>query len=122
MTNNLSLDSIRLGGITYPGPLTLEVKRYADPEALAVQLITHEEGYPETLATVSVNLPDSQPSAWAIFVKDYSENAGVMAAFVDKGWLRPTGRKVMTGWVTVEEAELTGELLELAREEAGRWV
>ena len=124
MTNKLTFDSIRLGGIDYAGPIEVDLTNYLDggrgpdASALAVVLYTHEDGYPELLAKVTVNMAGmgSFPAQGCVFVKDYSENEGMLKAFVDKGWMQSTGRTVKSGWSTVTEAKLTGELAELVKE------
>lgn len=113
-TVNLELESIQLGDTTYPGPISVQVTGYL-AGGVAVILVTSEEGYPELLTKVSIVVPNKHPAEGCIFVKDYSENAGVLQTFIDKGWLEKTGREVKSGWVTIPEARLLGDLAELVK-------
>ncbi|AWN07764.1 hypothetical protein HOT31_gp093 [Microbacterium phage Hendrix] len=109
----LTLDSIVLAGHTYNGPIELELTRYLDPDAgTAIILVTRENGYPDLLSKVTINLGQygSYPRPGCVFVKDYSESAGMMAAMEAAGWMKPTGRWFQAGFVEVPEAELTGDL------------
>lgn len=65
----------------------------------------------EPLTVASVNLAPAYglvPAEGCIFVKDYGENAGLLAALAEAGVLRPTGRTVSFGpWgTTASEAEV----------------
>jgi predicted GNAT family acetyltransferase len=111
-------EGIRLGGIVYRGPITLEVNRFMHGDNLAIRLITHEDGYPDVLAAVTVNLPNELLAADHVFVKNWSEGEGMLDVMVAKGWMEATGRKVSSGYVQVPEARLTGDLLELVRRHA----
>lgn len=116
----LQLTHIDLAGTRYEGPIDIGFGFYVDDEGnpfrLAITLTESSEGFPQPLATVTVNIPSQELSAeTAVFVKDYSENTGVLEAFVQKGWLIPTGESVPSGWVMVPEAVLAGDLLEEAR-------
>lgn len=103
------LKSIKLGGTTYEGPITFEFEKYASNGGLAIQMFTSSDGYPELLATVTTNLEGiADPSEGCVFVKNYSENEGVLEALIEAGLLEKTGRSVMTGWVTIQEARLIG--------------
>jgi len=117
--DKLIFDSIQLAGITYNGPIEVQLSQYLDggPNGVAIVLVTYEEGYPDLLSKVTLNMAGvgSFPAEGCVFVKDYSEGAGTVKAFVDKGWMKPTGRTVKSGWVTVPELKLTGELAELVK-------
>ncbi|QGZ16747.1 hypothetical protein PBI_DEWDROP_100 [Microbacterium phage Dewdrop] len=116
---SLTFDTIRLAGIDYAGPIEVQLTSYLDANAgsPAIVLITHEEGFPDLLSKVTLNMAGtgSFPAEGCVFVKDYSEGEGMLQAFVDKGWMQPTGRTVRSGWVTVPEAKLIGELAELVK-------
>lgn len=115
MTNQLHFESIRLGGINYDGPIEVQVSKYIDAEGMALILVTRDEGYPEVLAKVTVNLSQMgmYPKPGCVFVKDYSEGEGMVAAFEAKGWMMKTGRQVTSGWVTIPEMQLIGELADM---------
>ena len=57
-----------------------------------------EDGEP--IATITVMLEDAGPPAPGyLFVKDWSENEGILAALVAHGYVEDTGKRVPTGWV-----------------------
>lgn len=109
-------EGITLAGNHYDGPIDVEVTRYLSSDGgLAIVLITREDGYPDLLSKLTINLEGQgeTPNPGCVFVKDYSENEGILDAFVKKGWLRVTGRTVRSGYVSVPEAQVIGDLLEL---------
>lgn len=83
------------------------VERYTEGDRLAIQLIERETGEP--WATATTNLPDDPLGPDEVFVKDYSENEGMLAALVAAGLVEPTGRSVRTGFVTVPVAKILFE-------------
>ena len=60
----------------------------------------------DMVAVVSENIPGYTPAEGCIFVKDYSENTGVLSALIDAGVLVPTGRAVVSGYVGLPEARV----------------
>lgn len=78
--------------------------QYHNNGRLALRLVEIETGEPWTTATV--NLPDESLEFGRLFVKDYSENAGVADALVAAGLVQATGRLVSTGYTQVGEYEL----------------
>jgi hypothetical protein len=57
------------------------------------------------VCTVSINLPVS-PAPGCIWVKDWSENAGVLKSLTDLGIIKPTGKEYQTNFVTAKEAKI----------------
>jgi len=53
------------------------------------------------VATATVNIPDKALESDEVFIKDYSENEGMLDALVKAGIVEDTGRRVTTGHVTV---------------------
>jgi len=91
---------INLSGIDYKDvALTRDV--YGDG-SLAVLL---EEPSGEHVACVSAWLP-VPPADGCIWVKNYSENAGVLEALVAEGLLEETGRVQASGFVHLQEARV----------------
>lgn len=60
----------------------------------------------EPYSTVTVNLPDEPLGDDEVFVKDYAEGEGTLAALEEAGLARATGRRVGAGYVTVPAALL----------------
>jgi hypothetical protein len=81
----------------------------------ALQLIDANDGDP--IATATVNLPDVPAGPNEVFIKDYSENEGMLKALTDAGVIKPTGDSVRSGFVTVPRAELQPPFRELTHEE-----
>lgn len=63
-------------------------------------------GSSEVIAMASVNLPDEPLAEGEIFIKDYAENEGMLAALIAAGVVEDTGRRVSSGWVTIPVAKL----------------
>lgn len=113
--NTLAIDTITIGGSTYTD-VKLEVTKYMTADGALALILTNtdEDGFPGLLAKVTVNLePAYVPSEGTVFVKDYSENEGMLAFLEERGWGKATGRKELSGWVAVPEVELTGDLEKL---------
>ena len=68
----------------------------------ALGLFTTEEGHPELVAVASVNLPDEVLAENEVFIKNYSENKGILDALVKAGAVSPTGRQVAVGHALVD--------------------
>ena len=88
---------------------------------LALQLKDIEDGSP--IATATVNLEEhahvllsemSKGNAILTFVKDYSENEGMLKALVDAQVVVDTGIKAPSGYVEVPVVELAHDKLEKA--------
>lgn len=78
--------------------------------SLAIRAYTRDG---EDLAAVSVNLEGFKPAPGCIMVKGYSENSGMEPSLFEQGLIEPTGRFVRTGFVTICEYRLLGELASL---------
>lgn len=91
---------ITLVGHTYKD-VTLSRDTYGDG-SLAVTL---NDKHDEPVATVSAWLPVA-PDAGCVWVKDYSENAGVLDQLVEAGVLETTGRTCQSGFVALPEARV----------------
>lgn len=70
----------------------------------AALLFNSEDG--ERIATLSVNLQQPLPSPNHTFIKDYSENEGVLAQLVAQNIVRDTGQRAASGFVTVPLVEI----------------
>jgi len=112
--------TITLNGQTYPD-LEVNFAPYAEREGgVAIQLwdTVGEEGWgPEPIATATVNLQayNESPADGCVFIKDYSENSGMLASLIATGKVRETGRFVQASWSMVPEVELLDDWLEAAQ-------
>jgi len=70
---------------------------------LSIQL-ADRHGEPYGRATV--NLPDEVLGEDEVFIKDYSENEGMLSALIEAGIVADTGRRVRTGYVEVPVCKL----------------
>ena len=69
-------------------------RRYADNDRIAILLRTPEG---EPVATATVNQPDFNLEPNQVLIKDYAENAGILAALVNAGIIEDTGKTVPVG-------------------------
>ena len=77
----------------------------------AIQLIDAEDGDP--VATATVNLVEEQIDEDLVFVKDYSENSGMVKALTMAGIIIPQEiHTVQTGYVWVSAYKLTKTALD----------
>lgn len=65
----------------------------------ALSLVDAETGEP--ILTATVNLPDEKIETHQAFIKDYSENEGILAVLVAAKLVRDLGLKKKTGYVEV---------------------
>jgi hypothetical protein len=71
---------------------------------LAIQLIDAEDGEPVAIATV--NLPEHELAPDEVFIKDWSENDGMVEFLVENGIVEYTGRRVPTGYTSAAVCRL----------------
>lgn len=71
---------------------------------VAIRLIDANDGEP--VATATTNVPEEDLGPNEVFIKDYSENAGMLAALQAAGAVEPTGRSVDTGFVSIPVCRL----------------
>lgn len=83
----------------------LQKARYCNGRT-ALVLVDPEDG--ERVTTATVNLPDEPLAEGEVFIKDYAENEGMVAALQEAGVVQPTGRVVVSGYVTVPVCKLVG--------------
>jgi len=70
----------------------------------ALQLLDSTDGSLVTIATV--NLPEMDLAEDEVFIKDYSENAGMYRTLLDAGVIAPLTEEVQTGFVKVLKCKL----------------
>jgi hypothetical protein len=94
--------TLNLCGRDWSGVLRCDNYRSGDATAL---IFDEEDG--EQIAVLSVNLPDALlPDQNHTFIKDYSENEGVLAQLIQQGIVRDTGIKVSSGFVQIPLVEI----------------
>jgi hypothetical protein len=107
MTQTPSRDhTLRVGPAKYAPPGMVRFLKYQTGET-AVQIIKAdgEPLYIATVALVGYGLPHPGPNS--LWLKGWSENAGVPEALQAAGIVRLTGRTCSNGFVTAQHAELT---------------
>jgi len=60
----------------------------------------------DPLGVATVNLIGSPPAEGCVWIKDWSENEGVLVSLVMAGVIARTGRTATTGYVIAHEAQL----------------
>jgi len=98
------------------------LSRYANGDRVALEFWYEESlddndpeaTYMAPFAKVTVNMPEVHLNEGEVLIKDYAENAELVAALVEAGWLLPTGREVNSGFVFPMVARLGGPLTDLS--------
>lgn len=80
----------------------LEWTRYAADGSPALRLWWEDE----LLCTATVVLADATPAAGCVWIKDWSENEGVLNSLIEAGIVEPTGRVAQAGYVIAQEARV----------------
>lgn len=73
--------------------------KYLVGDRICLQLVDANNG--ELIATATVNLPETPLEDGEVFIKDYSENEGMLDALVEAGVVEDTGRRVLSGFVSI---------------------
>lgn len=79
--------------------------------ALAIRLL--ERGTGEPIAIATVNISKRRPPFGHVYIKDWSENEGMMQAFEQAGYLTDTGYTEPTGMVEAKIALVEPALYEV---------
>lgn len=61
-----------------------EIHHYSNGRK-AVEYITEEDGYPESVCIATINLPDEHIEDDEVIIKNYSETEGYISVYA-KGW------------------------------------
>lgn len=96
---NMPIGELTIGGTTYKN-VYLETRAYLDGSPALV--LSDDEG---EILTATVWLPTA-PAQGCVWIKDWSENAGVLLALTEAGVIAPTFRTEPTGFVHASEARL----------------
>ena len=76
--------------------------KYMNNDNLALMLIDEKDGSPIT--TITVNTEDKLPEGFG-YVKNYSENEGIMEVLQEEGLIKEVFGYKQMGWVTVPLVE-----------------
>lgn len=90
-------------------PVTREIqfRKYGN-DRWAIEMLD-EDG--EHAGTASVNLPDHPLPEHCVFIKDYSENAGVLVGLLSAEVVIDTGIRVPSGFVKIPMCKFTDEIM-----------
>lgn len=83
-------------------PVVLAFERYMNGR-LAIELLGTDG---EPWAHCTVNMVDHIPAEGCVFIKDYSENEGMLKWLERNKIAKATGRRVRSGFVEVPEARI----------------
>lgn len=110
MTNNtpptITIDSWGNTSQVHP-----RIVKYSN-DRICIELWVEEDGFMEPFGKVTTNLPDQHLNEGEFFVKDWSENEPMIAALIAAGWLLPTGREVISGFIAPQVMTAGGALLD----------
>jgi len=81
----------------------LQYKKYYNGR-VCIQL-THAHDH-DPVAIATVNLPDDELGEGEVFIKNYSENEGMLEWLEKNGIVERTGRVVPSGYVTIPVCRL----------------
>ena len=91
--------------------LTPHREQYANGRlALTFTYRDEEMDMDAPFSRVTVNLPDEHLNEGEFFVKDWAENAPLVEALEEAGWLIRTGREVLSGYVAPAAMRAAGPL------------
>lgn len=88
-------------------PITCDIEFHQDNKGRwGITLLKDGMPYGEA----SVEMPQAQlPPGW-VCIKDYSENAGVLAGLIKAGIVIDTGGRIPSGWVEIPICKFTDEI------------
>lgn len=89
-----------------------EIATYAGGRT-AICLWMEGEYGPEPFGKVTINMPEVHLNPGEVLVKDWAENEVIFSTLVEFGWLIPTGREVISGWVAPAVCRLGGPLAQV---------
>jgi len=83
-------------------PCKIVKSAYVEDKSTAIQILSKNN---EPLSTATVWLHE-QPAEGCVWIKNWSENEGVLESLTEAKIIEPTGRTCPTGWVEAHEAKL----------------
>jgi hypothetical protein len=87
-------------------PCELHFGKYSN-NRIAIQLVSADDTTPIAVATV--NLPNEDLGHDEVFIKDYAENEGMLAALVGAGVVSAPIGMVRTGFVKIPKVKLLSD-------------
>lgn len=72
----------------------------------ALEIVDESEGFKETVAIATVNLPDEPLESDEVFIKDWSENEGVLNDLIEMGVISEPISSVQTGFCVAYKCKL----------------
>lgn len=96
----MRIAKITLCGFTYED---VEV-RFEEYAAGGMAILLGEEYDP--IATATVYMDGVPPSEGCVWIKDWSENAGMLLSLTKAGLIQPTGRTTRAGYALAHEARV----------------
>lgn len=98
------LEPFRLDG-PYTSYTVIAAGRYYDNNCRAIQLLDAHDG--SLCATATVNIPGADIDDDEVFIKNWSENEGVLKSMVAAGYIEESCGQVQTGFVFADRCRLT---------------
>ncbi len=80
------------------------MERYTGGGGLSLRLVDADDA--SSIARATVNLASMSPAADQVFIKNYTENDGVLEALVDAELIADTGRTIQSEYATLNVAQL----------------
>lgn len=90
-------------------PAVLHVQRYSN-NRIAIECLDPNDGEPIAVATV--NLPDEHLGENEVFIKDYSENEGMLNSLMEAGIVSAPIDMVQSGFVQIPKCKLLWNILD----------
>lgn len=88
---------------------TAYLSNYQEGNGIAIELTFNDpemDGMEVPMAVATVNIPMFPPAENEVYIKDYSENEGMLEALEEAGIVKRTGRSVSTGFVSIPICKL----------------
>lgn len=99
----MKLSDLKLPKVKFLGvECSVEFGKYPNG-ATAIQLIHPDGGL---MATATTNVLGHLPYPTHVFIKDYSENSGILKALEEAGIVKSNGEQVSSGYSSAAVAEL----------------
>ena len=77
----------------------VKLERYPADNSIAIRLIDENDSSPIAIATVCLIQHGLTPPEGHCYIKNYSENKGILDALTEAGVVEPTGETVSFGYV-----------------------
>ncbi len=87
----------------FSGDCTIQHDYYQDNFRPSIRIIDLN-GHP--IMTASVNIPDEPCEPDHTYIKDWSENEGILQALLDAGIIKDTGKSVEIGFVSAKYVQI----------------